>query len=174
MSDNWQRYLDPHFANVVQALDPLLFLDKLKEIKLVASEEYTKLHNILKLESPQACARHLLQILPKKGPSSFGKFLDVLRNTPGQEHIADTVKPMDTDCTDGCVRVKGKLLQNQLQGYTHANRFHSKKSTNVQGIQGGNNVMSGNTQLNRAITVHTYCNKHFNFETLTNSIRTPK
>ena len=111
MSDDWQRCLIPHLSYVIENLQPTSLLDKLKEKRLVSDEEYAKLHKVRKQDSNQECNRQLLDILPKKGQSAFRKFVDFLRNTPGQEHIADKLKTMDT--TDSSFEGKTILL-NQL------------------------------------------------------------
>ena len=120
MSEDWETYLPPHITYVVQNLRPVLVLDKLREKQLLASEECTQLHNVRRQASDQECCRQLLDILSKKGPDSFRGFLEVLRSTPGQEHIADTLKPMHTSSSS----VEGKkLLLNRhtcvLSPFTH-------------------------------------------------------
>ena len=116
MSEDWKTYLTPHLTYVVQNLQPLLVLDRLREKQLLACEECTQLHNVRRQATDQDCCRQLLDILFKKGPDSFKRFLEVLRSTPGQEHIANKMKPMDTSSSS--FRGKSSCMCT-LSVYTH-------------------------------------------------------
>ena len=90
---NWEKYLTPQFAYVINHLQPLPVLDKLKEKRLISNEEFTRLSKSLETKSDEHCNRKLLaEILPKNGPHSFKEFLGVLEET-GQQHIAERLIP---------------------------------------------------------------------------------
>ena len=160
MSDDWERHLTPHFSHVVQNLQPLLLLDKLREKRLVAPEEYTQLHNVRRLESDQECNRRLLDILPKKGSSSFSKFLDVLRSTAGQEHIGDTLKPMGTNGspTEGKT-IEGKTIAQlarmcDLSVYTYTHALHMRALRAHPSIPSKGPVQSNRTEDHNSMMLH--------------------
>lgn len=94
--DPWEEYLVPKFDVVVSKLKVDLFLDTLRSRKLVTRTEYSQ---IRKLDSDEQARVLLNDILPKKGPSSFSTFCNVLLGTPGQDHIVSDVLRLSTPST---------------------------------------------------------------------------
>ena len=90
MSDKWAKFVDPHFADVVEKLQPSLFLDHLRGANLVTREEYSSLLKDTLSESQRA--RTLVNdLLPRKGEDSLDKFCSILLKIPGQAHIVKNI-----------------------------------------------------------------------------------
>ena len=91
--DDWDKYLTPHYTYVVKNLQLSPVLDELKQKGLINREEYKRQRKLIKNECDEDGTRNLLtEILPKKGPTSFKEFLEVLKKTD-QQHIADRLLP---------------------------------------------------------------------------------
>ena len=81
----WESIVRPQFDDLVRVLNPISFLDRLYREKLVDNEEYQLL---LTISPSQGQSRKLLsEILPRKGPTSYNRFMKILRETEGQEHV---------------------------------------------------------------------------------------
>ena len=90
MSDRWAKFVDPHFAEVVEKLQSSLILDHLRGECLVTREEYSDLQKATYTELQRA--RILVNdLLPRKGKDSLDKFCRILLKIPGQEHIVEDI-----------------------------------------------------------------------------------
>ena len=82
----WDSNVRPLFSDLVQVLDPDSFLNRLYSARLVTKGEY---NHLLSMSSREDKSRELLNdILPRKGPNSYDRFVAILRETEGQEHVA--------------------------------------------------------------------------------------
>ena len=88
MSDKWEKFVDPHFEEVVKCLQPSILLDKLRGACLITREEYSDLRKDKELDRARTLVNDLL---PRKGKDSLDKFCSILLETPGQEHIVKDV-----------------------------------------------------------------------------------
>ena len=73
---------------LVEILLPLALIDRLHAVFLINREEYEK---IKAYDNAEGSRQLLVSILPKKGPDSFERFLTVLKETEGQEHVAKEI-----------------------------------------------------------------------------------
>ena len=71
-------------------LQPSLLMDKLRSRHLLTRPEYSELTSLdTELKRSQ---RLVNDLLPAKGPGSLNRFCQVLREVPGQEHIAELIQ----------------------------------------------------------------------------------
>ncbi|XP_065843070.1 ankyrin-1-like isoform X2 [Oscarella lobularis] len=94
----WDSNVRPLFSDLVQVLDPDSFLNRLYSARLVTKGEY---NHLLSMSSREDKSRELLNdILPRKGPNSYDRFVAILRETEGQEHVAKALEglsaPLDS------------------------------------------------------------------------------
>ena len=93
MDKRWDKIVATNLSELVPVLNPPALLFRLRSLKLITSQE---MQEIRQLPSKQEMAYELLdQILPRKGPNAYSKFVEVLMETEGQEHIADMLKAVD-------------------------------------------------------------------------------
>ena len=88
MSDKWEKFVDPHFEEVVKYLQPMKLLDKFRGEGLITREEYSNLQEVSELKRARTLVNDLL---PRKGKDSLDKFCRILLKTPGQEHIVKDI-----------------------------------------------------------------------------------
>lgn len=82
----WDECLRPHFPEVVEVLRPSKIADQLYGQRLIDQEELLFLSEDNPSEKEKA--RHLLvKILPKKGPGTFEKFVNILKTVEGYGYI---------------------------------------------------------------------------------------
>ena len=91
-------------TDLVEILIPLDFIDRLLAVDLITVAEHKMLS--LDLTDDEERSRKLLvSILPSKGSDSFDRFLNVLRETKGQEHVVqkimETEVKQERQCTAG-------------------------------------------------------------------------
>lgn len=87
--EDWERYADPHFDELVKQLRPTLFLDRLRASNLINREDYSKL---MSENSEENRSRKLLNdILPRAGKSSLDTFCKLLLRVEGQKHIVTEI-----------------------------------------------------------------------------------
>ena len=85
----WESIVRDQFDDLVQVLDPDSFLDRLFRKKLVTKEEYSRLRS---MSSREEKSRALLSdILPRKGKKSYDQFVTIVRETEGQEDVAEVL-----------------------------------------------------------------------------------
>ena len=87
MDERWKKRVFPILPALLEILLPLSLIDGLLSVALITVQEFEKLS--LRIYDDVERSRMLLvSILPKKGPDSFDRFVSVLRETEGQEHVA--------------------------------------------------------------------------------------
>ena len=74
----WGKWVTPNFVKLVKYLQPSKLLDLLFQSRLLDSEEYKSLRGSSSGTKEDKLWKLLTEILPKKGPQSFEKFLEVL------------------------------------------------------------------------------------------------
>ena len=79
--------MHPILSALVQILIPLSLIDRLLEVELITIPEYERL-SLDSIDDEKRSRTLLVSILPRKGPDSFDRFLNVLKETKGQEHVA--------------------------------------------------------------------------------------
>ena len=70
---------------------PLTFLSRLLSDELITAQEYERL-SLDSIDDQKRSGTLLVSILPRRGPHSFDRFLNVLRKTKGQEHVARIIE----------------------------------------------------------------------------------
>ena len=87
--DVWEEYVDPKFDKIIKNLQTSTVMDKLRARNQLNRQEYRYL---LALATEEGRARILINdILPRKGPDSFGEFCKALLESKGQEHIVNVI-----------------------------------------------------------------------------------
>ena len=76
---------------LIEILMPLTFLSRLLAEELITAQEYERL-SLDSIDDQKRSGTLLVSILPKRGPTSFDSFLNVLRKTKGQEHVAQMIE----------------------------------------------------------------------------------
>jgi len=78
---------------VVRSVKPThlmdLDLDRLFSTRLINRKQHENLSNMKTTQ--ERVSALLIHILPRKGPGSYDKFVEVLEKTEGQEHIVEHV-----------------------------------------------------------------------------------
>ena len=94
-------------STLVKILIPLSLIDRLLEVNLITVREYERL-SLDSIDDEKRSRTLLVSILPRRGPDSFDRFLKVLKETKGQEHVAKTImksrkreKPIGERSKDG-------------------------------------------------------------------------
>ena len=77
--------------DLIEILMPLTFLSRLLAEELITAQEYERL-SLDSIDDQKRSGTLLVSILPKRGPTSFDRFLNVLRKTKGQEHVAQMIE----------------------------------------------------------------------------------
>ena len=72
--------------DLVELLRPSVLSCRLYSTKLLTKDETQKID---KMTDAAASKLLLIHILPKKGPHAYDTFVDVVRKTEGQSHIAE-------------------------------------------------------------------------------------
>ena len=100
-----------------EILIPLALISRLLAADLITVQEFERLR--LPLIDDQTRSETLLvSILPRKGPDSFDRFLNVLKVTEGQEHVAQKIigtaenkrkRAKSAHLCPGCNKKKGKI-----------------------------------------------------------------
>ena len=87
MDQRWKTCVHPILSALVEILIPLSLIDRLLEVKLITIPEYERLSHD-SIDDEKRSRQLLVSILPRKGPDSFDRLLNVLKETKGQEHVA--------------------------------------------------------------------------------------
>ena len=82
--------MHPILSALVEILIPLSLIDRLLEVELITIPEYERL-SLDSIDDEKRSRQLLVSILPRKGPESFDKFLNVLKETKGQKHVAKKI-----------------------------------------------------------------------------------
>ena len=80
----------PILPALLEILLPLSLIDGLLAVALITVQEFEKLSRQI-CDDVERSRLLLVSILPKKGLDSFDRFLNVLKETEGQEHVAQTI-----------------------------------------------------------------------------------
>ena len=90
MDDRWRTRVQARLPALVQVLDPMALHDRLYAASLVSKEEYDWLCD--RSTSREDKSRRLLvDILPRKGRTSYEKFVSLIGQTEGQSHIISAI-----------------------------------------------------------------------------------
>ena len=90
MDERWKNRVFPILPALLEILLPLSLIDGLIAVALITLEEYEEL-SLPIYNDVKRSRMLLLSILPKKGPDSFDRFVNVLKKTEGQEHVAQRI-----------------------------------------------------------------------------------
>ena len=114
MDERWKKRVFPILPALVEILIPLALIDRLLAVDLVTVQEYERLSRDL-IDDEKRSRTLLVSILPRKGPDSFDRFLTVLKESKGQEHVAQKI--METGENDEQHEDKKKIeeLKRQLR-----------------------------------------------------------
>lgn len=85
MDCRWDAVVRPQLAELVRLMCPSHFLPSLHAKRLIRFDEY---ESLCQLDEGEQTSRLLISILPRKGLGSYDTFVDILRHTEGQEHLA--------------------------------------------------------------------------------------
>ena len=96
MDERWKKRVFPILPALLEILMPLSLIDGLLAVSLIALEEYEEL-SLPIYNDVKRSRMLLLSILPKKGPGSFDRFMNVLKATEGQEHVAQRIMENESD-----------------------------------------------------------------------------
>ena len=80
----------PILHDLVEILFPLEFIDRLLAVDLITVADHRRLSRD-SISDKKISRTLLVSILPRKGPDSFDRFLNVLRETEGQEYVAQKI-----------------------------------------------------------------------------------
>ncbi|XP_065845635.1 uncharacterized protein [Oscarella lobularis] len=95
MDERWRTRVQARLPALVQVLDPMALHDRLYAASLVSKEEYDWLCD--RSTSREDKSRRLLvDILPRKGRTSYEKFVSLIGQTEGQSHIISAILQPDT------------------------------------------------------------------------------
>ena len=98
MEEEHRELLRSNRVYLTDNLDPSTFSNLLLQEKLLSDNEF----ELMEAEkTTKHKAEFLLGKLTRKGPDAFGKFLDVLRKTSGQEYIAEHIAKQLEQCDAG-------------------------------------------------------------------------
>ena len=89
MEREWEENVRHRLTELKEILRPDLICDGLYAQHLLSKPEWEQMRRNFPSTKEEKTADLLVTILPTKGPNSFSRFLSVLRETDGQEHIAD-------------------------------------------------------------------------------------
>ena len=90
MDERWVTHVFSILPVLIEVLIPLALLERLYYGGLIALEELQRLLLAI-YDDTERSRRLLVSILPKKGPDSFDRFIKVLKETEGQEHVAQLI-----------------------------------------------------------------------------------
>ena len=102
----------PVLPTLVEILIPLALIDRLLAVDLITVPEYERL-SLDSIDDEKRSRTLLVSILPRKGPDSFDRFLAVLKESKGQEHVAQKI--METGENDKQQDEKIEELKRQLK-----------------------------------------------------------
>ena len=86
MDERWKTFVFPILPDLIEILSPLALLTRLLAVALITAQEFERL-SLDSIDDEKRSRQLLVSILPKKGPNSFDRFLSVLKETEGQEHV---------------------------------------------------------------------------------------
>ena len=113
MDERWNT-LRPIFSDLLKIVRPSTFIDRLLDVSLITLEE---LKRIKTYDNTEGARMLLLSILPRKGLDSYDQFLSVLKETEGQEHIAQQI------IENAKRRQKRTVLREEEEFWTISNRL---------------------------------------------------
>lgn len=82
----WGSVVRKNLPDLVDILNVSALRIRLHSVELLTK---TEMLEIMKMTAMNAAEYLLVHVLPKKGPGAYDKFVDVVRKTEGQAHIAD-------------------------------------------------------------------------------------
>ena len=88
MDERWNTHVRPILPDLLRILLPLALIDRLYAVALITLEEFERIKTY---DNTEGSRMLLVSILPRKGPDSFDRFLSVLKETEGQEHVAQQI-----------------------------------------------------------------------------------
>ena len=108
--------------DLIEILMPLALLTRLLASSLITLQEFERL-SLDSIDDEKRSRTLLVSILPRKGPDSFDRFLNVLKETEGQEHVAQKIigtaekKRKHNESTNVCSGSNGKIrkLERELK-----------------------------------------------------------
>ena len=77
----------PILPDLVEILTPLALISRLLAVGLITVQEFERL-SVPSIDDQKRSETLLVSILPRKGLDSFDRFLRVLKESGGQEHVA--------------------------------------------------------------------------------------
>ena len=80
----------PILPDLIEILMPLALISRLLAAALITVQEFERLR-LPSIDDQTRSETLLVSILPRKGPDSFDRFLNVLKETEGQEHVAQKI-----------------------------------------------------------------------------------
>ena len=96
MDERWKKRVFPILPALLEILIPLSLIDGLLAVALITVQEFEKLSRQI-CDDVERSRLLLVSILPKKGPDSFDRFMNVLKETEGQEHVAQRIMENKSD-----------------------------------------------------------------------------
>ena len=112
----------PILPDLIEILMPLALISRLLASALITVQEFERL-SLDSIDDEKRSRTLLVSILPRKGPDSFDRFLNVLKKTEGQEHVAQKImrsaeeKRKYNESTNVCSGSKEKIrkLERELK-----------------------------------------------------------
>ena len=95
--EEFEQFVVPHFAELVQLLRPSLLLDHLRLAGLINRSEYRELYGSESSTDEDRSRKLLIDILPRKGKGAFRKFCEILSAVEGQEFIVSGILNREKD-----------------------------------------------------------------------------
>ena len=118
----------PILPALVEILLPLSLIDGLIAASLITVQEFEKL-SLPMYDNVERSRMLLLSILPRKGPDSFDRFLNVLSQTEGQEHVAQRIMKTTEEESERDERVERRVESEKIKELER--ELKKEKVTNV-------------------------------------------
>ena len=91
----------PILPDLIEILIPLALISRLLASALITVQEFERL-SLPSIDDQKRSETLLVSILPRKGPDSFDRYLNVLKETEGQEHVARKLIGKEKQCHQKC------------------------------------------------------------------------
>ena len=90
MSSDWEQYITPNLTELVEKLNPLLLLERLRSCGVLTTEDCNSLRCNCATEEDRS-RKLLSEILPLRGNDVFERLCQALLTVEGQRHIVTQV-----------------------------------------------------------------------------------